>query len=529
MAHSVVYLREDIKDIRRVDYAALSYCWGPRPAFLKLTERSLKFLKDGISASRLPKTFQDAIHVTTTLGLRFIWIDALCILQDSEADWLKEAAMMGEIYSKSFITLAATASEDSEGGLFYNRSPSAVNGCVITLSWGRLEQRYLCTREDPWSEWVQGAPLNDRAWAFQERALSSRTIHFASDQLYWDCGESNAPEQYASEQFPAGSSWDHQVELETGAQWKGKFASIGRQKILPDDEVSEIWNNVLLHYTQGKLSHGSDKLIALSGVVRFVSKCLQHPHYLAGLWKMDLAQSLLWQSGDVECSRAREYRAPSWSWASIDGLITPGTALDPEITKEEFVIDVLEAQTTLLISSNPFGPVTAGSIRVRGRILQASTSPSDFFNETSDLILRLGTHKTCCWYTSVDIDDSSAVEEFRKRRQIFCLLFTESPTLFDEGRGLCVALQGLLLIPIQTQRGLYRRVGHFSSRYWHSVEQIDEYLRLEGKAEDLELEMELHKGFNDHRVILEAFKSSRLQKECYEEFDGADKYTVTMI
>lgn len=161
VAHSVVYLREDIKDIRRVDYAALSYCWGPQPTFLTLTERHLKLLKDGISASRLPKTFQDAIYVTTTFGLRFIWIDALCILQDSEADWLKEAAMMGEVYPKSIITLAATASEDSEEGLFYDRSLSAVNGCVLGLSWGRPEEQYLCTQQDPWSEWVQGAPLND--------------------------------------------------------------------------------------------------------------------------------------------------------------------------------------------------------------------------------------------------------------------------------------------------------------------------------------------------------------------------------
>lgn len=158
---------------------------------------------------------------------------------------------------------------------------------------------------------------------FQERTLSSRTIHFASDQLYWDCGESNAPEQYASEQFPAGLSWDHQVELETGTQRKGKFASISRQEYSLMTKSPRYGIMFSYTYTQGKLSHRSDKLIALSDVVGFVSKCLQHSHYLASHWKMDLAQSVLWQSGDVECSRAREYRAPSWSWASMDGQINP--------------------------------------------------------------------------------------------------------------------------------------------------------------------------------------------------------------
>ena len=153
-------------------------------------------------------------------------------------------------------------------------------------------------------------------------------------------------------------------------------------------------------------------------------------------------------------------------------LITWETALEVTITEGEFVIDVPEEQTP------PFGPVTAGSLRVRGRILQASTSPSDFFHEISDLILHLvhttlqhtttlrthnvaahttlrhtprcGTHQTRGWHTSIDIDNSNAVEEFRN-----------GCALFDEGRGLCTASQGPLLTPTQTQRVLYCDMGHF--------------------------------------------------------------------
>ncbi|KAH8586049.1 heterokaryon incompatibility, partial [Bisporella sp. PMI_857] len=89
------------------DYITLSYCWGG-PKNICLRKDNLEELESGIEIHFLPQTFQDAIEVTRKLDIRFLWIDALCILQDDSDDKLKEIWNMGEIYRDSFVTIAAS-------------------------------------------------------------------------------------------------------------------------------------------------------------------------------------------------------------------------------------------------------------------------------------------------------------------------------------------------------------------------------------------------------------------------------------
>ena len=102
-------------------YAALSYCWGKSSTFLKTTQSSLKIFKNHIPWEKLPRTLQDAIVITRKIGLKFIWIDCLCIIQDSRSDWEIEATKMGQYYCNAFTIIGASSSSDSQSGIFLNR------------------------------------------------------------------------------------------------------------------------------------------------------------------------------------------------------------------------------------------------------------------------------------------------------------------------------------------------------------------------------------------------------------------------
>lgn len=102
-----ICLRLTHKNPPDTPYMTLSHCWGTT-RFLRLTDKTFKYLKAGFKAAELPRSFRDAVHITRELGIRYLWIDALCILQDSTKDWHYEAASM-KVYENSYCNIAATA------------------------------------------------------------------------------------------------------------------------------------------------------------------------------------------------------------------------------------------------------------------------------------------------------------------------------------------------------------------------------------------------------------------------------------
>ena len=130
-------------------------------------------------------TFQDAVKVTRELGKRYLWIDSLCIIQDSEEDWKKESRKMENVFENAYCTIAAASAKDSNEG-FLDWPPAQAQYVKIYSSlYGPV---YICTTLDDFRRDVENGPLNQRAWVLQERALSRRTIHFTTGQTYWECG-----------------------------------------------------------------------------------------------------------------------------------------------------------------------------------------------------------------------------------------------------------------------------------------------------------------------------------------------------
>ncbi|TGO65985.1 hypothetical protein BOTNAR_0071g00220 [Botryotinia narcissicola] len=338
------------------------------------------------------KTFDQAIIICQKLGLEYIWIDSLCIIQNSQDDWRHEASLMSLVYQYSKCTITATAAIDDTAGCFFNRDPGI---CLPTrvqfprnpLCFPSASQQSILNSnllpEDPsstalhgyaieqrlaWIRDITNAPVNQRSWVVQERLLSPRVLHFSDTQLYWECAELQASEsspfgipEKKEVNFKTLSPLQHQdqylndldLEVETPSQ---KYERLTRGFL--------IWGSAVSAYTSGRLSKGSDKLIAISAIARELQPLMRCP-YLAGLWEVDLVSQLDWFSGDSALP-PMVYQAPSWSWASIDGHVSFAEkrtyfSVSPLVEILEVVID--------FVSDDKFGQVQAGYLNLLGQTI----------------------------------------------------------------------------------------------------------------------------------------------------------------
>lgn len=170
--------------IKPSPYVALSHCWGKPEKTLCTTTHNITQFKESIDFSSLPKTFSDAIQVTRGIGIQYLWIDSLCIIQDNKDDWEYESAQMEQVFSFAYCTIGASSSKSSEEGFLHNRYPRP----CIQLEKESIGRLYVCRNIDNFHRDVELGELNSRGWVLQERALSRRTIFYTTTQVYWECG-----------------------------------------------------------------------------------------------------------------------------------------------------------------------------------------------------------------------------------------------------------------------------------------------------------------------------------------------------
>jgi hypothetical protein len=181
-------LRLDCSNPRQSSrYIALSHRWGdPKVHRAFSTHRSnINEFEKNIDFDKLPRTFRDAVIVTRSLGVRYLWIDSLCIIQEDEEDWKAEAKRMEDVFSSAYCTIAATSASGMDAGFLKPRPPRR----CVTAQRGSESPFYVCEAIDNFRSDVELGQLNKRGWVFQERALSRRTIYFAENQVYWECGK----------------------------------------------------------------------------------------------------------------------------------------------------------------------------------------------------------------------------------------------------------------------------------------------------------------------------------------------------
>ncbi|USP82142.1 hypothetical protein yc1106_09416 [Curvularia clavata] len=320
-------------------YACLSHC------------ATLESRKSGIPWYDLPKTFQEAISITRELGLNRLWIDSLCVIQDIKEDWQLESAQMAGIYQNAFLTLAATSSPDSNGGLWVRSQSNTSTSCKVILRHGGKEYPvYVKKRPVHWPAATktyvnQTFPLLTRGWVYQELLLSPRFLHFGKDELVWECLEESVCEC-------GGYSLDNWT--------KGKY-----DYSLTNSAATK-WRKIVEEYSTKTLSFGSDRLPALSGLAK-VNRDLWYG-YLAGLWSDSLQFDLLWRVNKTDlpnAARPTEYRAPSWSWASVDAPISywPASFCSRTYADKAKCWTIIRAETTRA-GLDPTGEVSAGVLKV---------------------------------------------------------------------------------------------------------------------------------------------------------------------
>lgn len=183
----------------QIDYVTLSHSWGKNPHFVNLNVESYKIFKEEIKDEILTRTFRNAVATTRKLGKRYLWIDSLCILQGDAEDWLREASMMGDVYRYGYCNLSAARSGERPG-LFMKRNPLATRPLILKVGngdkTGAPEELYLFHRQfEEWDD-LNEAPVNKRAWVFQERIMAPRTLYFGSVQVSYECCATKASEAW---------------------------------------------------------------------------------------------------------------------------------------------------------------------------------------------------------------------------------------------------------------------------------------------------------------------------------------------
>lgn len=339
-----------------LNWCSLSYVWGGDQP-VKTTRETLAVNRRGISISSLPQTIKDAVTVSRRLGVYYLWIDCLCIIQDDSDDLGRELAVMSEIYKYAFFTISASCAKSSQDGFLQNR------GYLYTLV-QPFKLRYESCDHEPGTllmfESSPGNlnedPIESRCWTYQERLLSPRVLHYSTQHLRWQCRTLRA--------YDGGLSTDTSFAENEELVAHGGVPCIGGRP-MPE------WRRIVGDYSMRKLTYPKDKLIAMAAIAREFGIATQQT-YLAGLWKESLPRDLCWHVRDSWplSPRPEEYRAPSWSWAAVDGEIVTWmfvfslTSINVSCDESE----VLEATVSPAGHHTTYGTVESGVVVIKGKM-----------------------------------------------------------------------------------------------------------------------------------------------------------------
>ncbi|TGJ87810.1 hypothetical protein E0Z10_g981 [Xylaria hypoxylon] len=294
-------------------YVALSHCWGKLSELERFCafNHNISHLKEFIDFNSLPKTFRDAITVARGIGVNYLWIDSLCIIQDNKDDWEHELARMEQVFSSAYCTIGASSSKSSLQGFLNYRKPRA---CIeIKPSDKDKKTLYVCPNIDDFHRDVDLGELNSRGWVLQERALSRRTIFYTSTQVYWECGSGVHCETLARLQNSKAAFLGDANFPESALE----YYRDGRQMLVQD---------LYERYSGLAFTKNLDRPMAILGLQERLAKAFK-TQAAYGFFGTYFARLLLWKRHDTKWMTriiqrpGSRYRVPTWSWFSKVGAI----------------------------------------------------------------------------------------------------------------------------------------------------------------------------------------------------------------
>lgn len=506
-------------------YATLSHCWGGGLP-IRLLRENLEEFRSDIPWDSLPKTFQETVVALKQLNIEYVWIDALCIIQDSNEDWLHEAATMKDVYANCYLNISADASENSTGGLFRDRDREQKRPFIISYTGDSdTKNSTYCCYVDTWVSGVEQAPLKSRAWVVQESFLSPRVLHFSRDQVHWGCCE-----RLTSEFLPDGFS------IKPTTMWSWNKSALFRDTQLGAsgsvDAIYSVWGPMLLAYTFGKLSVLTDRPVAISGLARAFCHFFgfSAEDYLAGLWRPKFIQQIMWCAHTF--GRRIDGTIPSWSWLSLDAAIYNWCS--PKEDRWKPLAELVEAK--VLSPTDSFGPVLSGCAIIRAKLCKATLfvwrqrkhrllgreSPA----EDQGRLIQIGQHilretkSFGLWMDENEPDDPGPDEgdsdedvvsspEDMDSRPIFILLGGARHPTSDMEKYDCLILEE------EVGSQCFRRLGFIGFELGRS-----------GSSEDGAQQEDLP----DCSMLLdECFLSGDVPKHLYKDVDQDFMYTVTLV
>ncbi|KAK7953598.1 hypothetical protein PG988_014292 [Apiospora saccharicola] len=494
-----------------VRYVTLSHCWGGQVP-LQLLRSNMSSMNQHIDFQKLPKTFQDCIRATQVVGIQHLWIDCLCIIQDAEEDWQREASLMEQVYPNCYLNIAATDSENSTQGLFRDRNPREAGCSYIPVT---DKKGFICYC---YCEATVSGPLDRRAWVVQERFLSPRTVHYIRNQLVWECSES-----FTLEGLPAGIN----LQQDFTTLFKQHNTAIVTAALSPEKiyKVYELWDKLVFRYTLGHLSFSSDRPVAIAGIARVICRHLDlaPSDYQSGLWRPRFVEGICWKTNTLNPIKRQALdnfgqnglsRIPTWSWLSVNGPVWQdhrgqrGNYTTPS--------ELIEIKTKSL--GDLFGPVVSSQARVRGPLCQASITPRSETNnpENDDKIAWWNiTLNTATWgspgHCRVFFDScrgQDLVDVLRNPIYLLAVRIMDGAGERDaHGVYWCV-----ILIPIESQRACFRRIGFVDfgdTRPWPEPEEA------------------ITNALN--RTLAECFIRNDIPEHMYEMVDDSYLYTINLV
>ncbi|KAF3003636.1 hypothetical protein E8E13_007747 [Curvularia kusanoi] len=468
---------------RKEQYVTLSYMWGTGRKYFTLRENLDQHTDDGIPLKNLPKTFEEAIFVARFLGFRWIWIDALCICQDSPDEVVSEIGRMDQIFRTSTLTIFAAAGQSADAGLEAMRDPRWVKPCKLKIK-TTLEDNtaegaaYFTLHEKPTKK-----PLYERGWVLQEQLMATRGLMFENRQIRWRCLCGYLSESHPSGEEPPGS---HDPEGLTifrpiHERWMNDgFVNKFRRCIQRDDsklhpdptrrmDLFDLWFSMAAKYNMRALTYVTDALPAIAGLARAMA-AVHGCTYLAGLWKEDIQRGLCWYVQEAKKPYVQKRDAtslPSWSWVSQRGLEVESfhRAVKPYSSTLKFVehegITIEENVVMPKSTEEVVGPAldVPRSLTVFGRLRKIDLGLHIPYNYLSPAF---GNGLYAQW--------ERPLEDMRTGEKLGSIAFDSDPSDFAPSHVYCLlctvekgyrywSLTGLALVPTGESMEVFKRIG----------------------------------------------------------------------